>query len=54
MSPAQAIRAATFNAADLIGRSQDVGTLKLGSMPTSLQLRVIPWRMCGLWNTLVL
>jgi imidazolonepropionase-like amidohydrolase len=30
MSPAQAIRAATFNAADLIGRSQDVGTIEAG------------------------
>jgi len=30
MSPAQAIRAATFNAADLIGRSQDVGTIEPG------------------------
>jgi imidazolonepropionase-like amidohydrolase len=30
MSPAQAIRAATFNAADLIGRSKDVGTLEPG------------------------
>lgn len=30
MSPAQAIRASTFNAADLIGRSQDVGTIEAG------------------------
>ncbi len=30
MTPAQAIRAATFNAADLIGRSKDVGTLEAG------------------------
>jgi imidazolonepropionase-like amidohydrolase len=30
MTPAQAIRAATFNAADLIGRSQDVGTVEPG------------------------
>ena len=30
MTPAQAIRAATFNAADLIGRSTDVGTLEAG------------------------
>lgn len=30
MTPAQAIRAATSNAADLIGRSQDVGTLETG------------------------
>jgi imidazolonepropionase-like amidohydrolase len=30
MSPAQAIRAATFNAADLIGRSKDVGTIEPG------------------------
>lgn len=30
MTPAQAIRAATSNAADLIGRSQDVGTLEAG------------------------
>ena len=30
MTPAQAIRAATFNAADLIGRSKDVGTVEAG------------------------
>ena len=30
MTPAQAIRAATSNAADLIGRSKDVGTLEAG------------------------
>ena len=30
MTPAQAIRAATSNAADLIGRTQDVGTLQAG------------------------
>ncbi len=30
MTPAQAIRAATFNAADLIGRSKDVGTIEAG------------------------
>ena len=30
MTPAQAIRAATFNAADLIGRSHDVGTIEPG------------------------
>lgn len=30
MTPAQAIRAATLNAADLIGRSKDVGTLEPG------------------------
>lgn len=30
MTPAQAIRAATFNAADLIGRSKDVGTVEPG------------------------
>jgi imidazolonepropionase-like amidohydrolase len=30
MTPAQAIRAATANAADLIGRSQDVGTIEAG------------------------
>jgi imidazolonepropionase-like amidohydrolase len=30
MSPAQAIRAATIHAADLIGRSQDVGTIEAG------------------------
>jgi imidazolonepropionase-like amidohydrolase len=30
MTPAQAIRAATFNAADLIGRSKDVGTIEPG------------------------
>jgi imidazolonepropionase-like amidohydrolase len=30
MTPAQAIRAATFSAADLIGRSKDVGTIEAG------------------------
>jgi imidazolonepropionase-like amidohydrolase len=30
MTPPQAIRAATFNAADLIGRSKDVGTIEAG------------------------
>ena len=30
MTPAQAIRAATFNSADLIGRSKDVGTIEPG------------------------
>jgi imidazolonepropionase-like amidohydrolase len=30
MTPAQAIRAATSNAADLIGRAKDVGTLEAG------------------------
>ena len=30
MTPAQAIRAATFSAADLIGRSKDVGTIEPG------------------------
>src|SRR3954471_6100815 len=30
MTPAQAIRAATFNAADLIGRSKDMGTIEMG------------------------
>jgi imidazolonepropionase-like amidohydrolase len=32
MSPAQAIRAATFNAADLVGRSKDVGTIEGGKL----------------------
>ena len=30
MTPAQAIRAATSNAADLIGRSRDVGSIEAG------------------------
>ena len=30
MTPAQAIRAATSSAADLIGRTKDVGTLEAG------------------------
>jgi imidazolonepropionase-like amidohydrolase len=30
MTPAQAIKAATVNAADLLGRSKDVGTLEAG------------------------
>jgi imidazolonepropionase-like amidohydrolase len=32
MTPAQAIRAATSSASDLIGRSQDVGTLEAGKL----------------------
>src|SRR5258707_2725985 len=32
MTPAQAIRAATYNAADLIGRSKDVGTAEAGKL----------------------
>jgi imidazolonepropionase-like amidohydrolase len=32
MTPAQAIRAATSSAADLIGRSNDVGTLEAGKL----------------------
>jgi imidazolonepropionase-like amidohydrolase len=30
MTPAQAIRTATFNSADLIGRSKDVGSIEQG------------------------
>ena len=30
MTPAQALRAATFNASDLLGRSKDVGTIEPG------------------------
>jgi len=30
MTPAQAIRTATQNSADLIGRSKDVGTIEIG------------------------
>jgi imidazolonepropionase-like amidohydrolase len=30
MTPAQAIRAATSSAADLIGRAKDVGTIEAG------------------------
>ena len=30
MAPAQALRTATFNSADLIGRSKDVGSLQTG------------------------
>lgn len=32
MTPAQAIRTATFNSADLIGRSKDVGTIEAGKL----------------------
>ena len=32
MSPAQALRTATFNSADLIGRAKDVGTLEAGKL----------------------
>jgi imidazolonepropionase-like amidohydrolase len=32
MTPAQAIRTATFNSADLIGRSKDVGTIENGKL----------------------
>jgi len=34
LTPAQAIRAATSNAADLIGRAKDVGTLEQASSQT--------------------
>ncbi|HWR15207.1 MAG TPA: amidohydrolase family protein [Terriglobales bacterium] len=32
MTPAEAIRAATFNAADLLGRSKDIGTIEAGKL----------------------
>jgi imidazolonepropionase-like amidohydrolase len=42
MSPAQAIRAATFNAADLIGRSKEVGTIEAGKYADIIAVTVDP------------
>ena len=42
MTPAQAIRAATFNAADLIGRSKDVGTVEAGKFADLIAVSANP------------
>ncbi len=42
MTPAQAIRAATFNAADLIGRASDVGTIEPGKYADIIALQADP------------
>jgi len=42
MTPAQAIRAATFNAADLIGRSKDVGTIEPGKYADMIAVAADP------------
>lgn len=42
MTPAQAIRAATFNAADLIGRSKDVGTIEPGKYADIIAVNADP------------
>jgi imidazolonepropionase-like amidohydrolase len=42
MTPAQAIRAATSNAADLIGRSSDVGTIEAGKYADIIAVQADP------------
>ena len=42
MTPAQAIRTATFNAADLIGRSADVGTIEVGKYADIIAVQADP------------
>jgi imidazolonepropionase-like amidohydrolase len=42
MTPAQAIRAATSSAADLIGRAQDVGTLEAGKYADIIAVEADP------------
>src|SRR5213078_284380 len=42
MTPAQAIRAATSSAADLIGRSKDVGTLETGKFADLIAVTADP------------
>jgi imidazolonepropionase-like amidohydrolase len=42
MTPAEAIRAATANAADLIGRSKDVGTIEAGKYADIIALNADP------------
>jgi imidazolonepropionase-like amidohydrolase len=42
MTPAQAIRAATSNAADLIGRSKDVGSIETGKYADIIAVSVDP------------
>jgi imidazolonepropionase-like amidohydrolase len=42
MTPAQAIRAATSSAADLIGRTQDVGTLEAGKFADIIAVKSDP------------
>jgi imidazolonepropionase-like amidohydrolase len=42
MTPAQAIRAATANAADLVGRAQDVGTIEAGKYADIIAVNADP------------
>ena len=42
MTPAQAIRAATSNAADLIGRAKDVGTIEAGKFADIIAVTADP------------
>ena len=42
LTPAQAIRAATSNAADLIGRSKDVGSIEAGKYADIIALAADP------------
>jgi imidazolonepropionase-like amidohydrolase len=42
MTPAQAIRAATSSAADLIGRSKDVGTVEAGKYADLIAVNADP------------
>ena len=42
MTPAQAIRAATANAADLVGRAQDVGTIAAGKYADIIAVNADP------------
>ena len=44
MTPAQAIRAATSNAADLIGRAKDVGTVEAGKFADLIAVTADPWQ----------
>ena len=47
MTPAQAIRAATSNAADLIGRAKDVGTLEAGKFADVIAVTDDPLAECA-------
>jgi len=42
MTPAQAIRAATSNAADLIGRAKDVGSIEAGKYADIIAISADP------------
>jgi imidazolonepropionase-like amidohydrolase len=48
MTPAQAIRTATFNSADLIGRSKDVGTIEAGKYADIIAVAGDPLQDVGL------